>query len=328
MNKIAVIGSSSFVGKSLVDNFLTIGDSVIGFNRSNIINPVLNSYTKNKNISNLELIQADLNHDIDVIVNKIKEFRPNIIIDAAGQGMVAESWLDPKNWFKTNLVSKAALFKEILDCTFLEKYIRISTPEVYGSSLKKLQTNSAFNPSTPYAISHASVDMLLNAYYKENNFPIIIARFANFYGPEQQFYRIIPKSIIKCMRSEKLELHGGGISMRSFIYQSDFVSAINAVIEYGKIGNVYHFSDNDIYKIKDVVKIICEQLDEDYYEFVMNQPDRPAKDLMYNLDISSSKTIGWAPKINLNDGIDHTIKWIESNKSKFLKMSTEYRYIP
>ena len=116
--------------------------------------------------------------------------------------------------------------------------------------------------------------------------------------------------------------------MRSFIYQSDFVSAINAVIEYGKIGNVYHFSDNDIYKIKDVVKIICEQLDEDYYKFVIDQPDRPAKDLMYNLDISSTKTIGWVPKINLKIGIDHTIKWIESNKSEFLKMSTEYTYIP
>lgn len=328
MNKIAVIGSSSFVGKSLVNNFLTNGDSVIGFNRSNVINPILTSYIKNKNISNLELIHADLNHDIDVIINKIKEFKPNIIIDAAGQGMVAESWQDPTNWFNTNLVSKATLFKEILDCTFLEKYIRISTPEVYGSSPEKLQTNSAYNPSTPYAISHASVDMLLNAYFKENNFPIIIARFANFYGPGQQLYRIIPKSIIKCMRSEKIGLHGGGISMRSFIYQSDFVSAINAVIEYGKVGNTYHFSDNDIYKIRDVVKIVCEQLNEDFYEFVIDQPDRPAKDLMYNLDISSSKEIGWGPKINLKVGIADTIKWIEENKSAFLEMSTDYVYIP
>jgi dTDP-glucose 4,6-dehydratase len=116
--------------------------------------------------------------------------------------------------------------------------------------------------------------------------------------------------------------------MRSFIYQSDFVSAINAVIEYGKVGNTYHFSDNDIYKIRDVVKIVCEQLNEDFYEFVIDQPDRPAKDLMYNLDISSSKEIGWGPKINLKVGIADTIKWIEENKSAFLEMSTDYVYIP
>jgi len=220
------------------------------------------------------------------------------------------------------------LFKEILSSSFLRKYIKISTPEVYGSSLKKLQTHSPYNPSTPYAVSHASVDMLLNAYFKESNFPAVIARFANFYGPEQQLYRIIPKAIIKCLNSEKIELHGGGNSKRSFIYKTDFISAVEAIIEKGKIGNVYHFSDNQVYKIKDVVKIICELLKVDYDKNTVSVKERKGKDFMYSLDISKSKSINWEPKIELKEGISKTIDWIYENKNSLLKMNNEYKYNP
>jgi len=328
MNKVAILGSSSFFGKSLVDEYLTKGNLVLGLCRTSPSNPIMTSYLRNRNISNLKIFEGDLKLNIESIIQRLEEFKPDYVIDAAGQGMVVESWEHPYNWFETNLTQKSKLLKALLEFRFLKKYIKISTPEVYGSYSNKLKTNHSYNPSTPYAISHSAIDMLLQAYFKEFNFPMVIARFANFYGPEQQLYRIVPRSIIPSLKSEKLGLHGGGISKRSFIYKSDFVSAVELLVENGELGKVYHFSDNSVFSIKEIVEIVCVLLNKNYDEFVFDSPERPGKDFKYEMDISESASIGWKPTTGIREGIDNTIHWITKYQDHILKMDSAYRYKP
>lgn len=328
MNKVAILGSSSFFGKSLIDEYLTKGNLVLGLCRTSPDNPIMTSYLRNKNVSNLQIFEADLKLNIEGIIQRLRDFKPDYVIDAAGQGMVVESWEQPHNWFETNLSQKSKLLKALMSFEFLKKYIKISTPEVYGSYSNKLKTTHSYNPSTPYAISHAAIDMLLQSYFKEFNFPMVIARFANFYGPEQQLYRIVPKSIISCLKSEKLGLHGGGISKRSFIYKSDFVSAVELLVKNSEIGKVYHFSDDSLLSIKEIVEIVCVLLNKNYDEFVFDVPERPGKDFKYDLDISESASIGWRPTTGIREGIENTIHWITEYQDAILKMDLSYRYKP
>ena len=193
MSKVLVLGSNSFAGSCFVDYLLNKNIIVYGISRSNERKNA--KYKNNKNIKNFKFIKADINKDLNKYKNIINKNKFKFIIDFLGQGMVAESWDNPQHWIKTNIVSKMKLINFLLNKTFLKKYLRISTPEVYGSSNVKMKENKSYNPSTPYAITHMTIDRYLQIYQEQFNFPSIILRFANFYGETQPLYRIIPKTI-------------------------------------------------------------------------------------------------------------------------------------
>ena len=179
---------------------------VYGFNRSRAKDhhqwPWIKKY---KNDLESRWFEYNLTNNVDEMISHIKRIEPNIIIDFMGQGMVAPSWEKPEVWYTTNIAIKARLMNALIDSSFLQKYIRIGTPEVFGSNKNFIKEDECFNPSTPYAVSHAAIDFNLRCLYKQYDFPYLIGRFANFYGVGQQLYRIIPRLFLSC-RSEKLSL--------------------------------------------------------------------------------------------------------------------------
>lgn len=325
ISRFAILGSNSFAGSVFVAKALQVGAQVIGFNRSEEGSHIFLPYKKSSNRENYQFYRADINHDLDDIVEILNSFQPEIIIDFAGQGMVAESWDDPSQWYTTNIVSKTKLHDFLRKCHWLKKYIRISTPEVYGSHEKKICETWQINPTTPYAVSHAAVDMSLRAFHHQYGFPVIFTRFANFYGEGQQLYRIIPRTIIYALTNRKLLLHGGGSSIRAFIYIQDVAEGIMKTIGSGIPGEMYHFSPEKFYTIQDVVKIICRQLGIDFESFVEYSPDRPAKDRAYLMDSTRvRKELDWADSVDLTQGIDKTIRWVHENFEEILSLPLEY----
>ena len=243
--------------------------------------------------------------------------------------MVAESWLNPLQWYNTNLISKIKLFENLRDKSWLKKYIRISTPEVYGSSQILLPESSNYNPSTPYAISHAAVDMNLSIYYQQYNFPIVINRFANFYGPTQQLYRIIPRTIIYALMNKKLKLDGGGKSIRAFIYMDDVSEAIIRSIKYGKIGQIYHFSPKNFISIRDLVEKICLKMKIKFNSFVQIVDDRPGKDFAYLMDSKKARVeLSWHDSTSIDEGIENTYSWIKENFDNIKDLPLNYIHKP
>lgn len=269
-----------------------------------------------------------MNSDNDLIFLELERFRPQVIVDFAGQGMVAESWQNPVQWYKTNILAKVQLHEYLRRVDWLERYVRISTPEVYGNQERSVKETWAYDPSTPYAVSHAAIDMSLRAYYAQYGFPVVFTRFANFYGPGQQLYRIIPRTIIYALTGQKLQLHGG-TSTRAFIHCQDVANGILASLELGEPGEIYHFSSERYLTIRAVVELICERIDIDFFTLAEVAPDRPGKDQTYLMDSSRARNeLGWHDRISLEEGIDQTIDWVKANLEVIRQLPLNYVHKP
>ena len=232
--------------------------------------------------------------------------------------MVAQSWDFPEDWMKTNVMSFSKLINKLSRIDFIEKFVHVTTPEVYGNCLGLVDEKTIKNPSTPYAISRAASDMIVDCYYKFFKFPFFGTRAANVYGEGQQLYRIIPKTIIKILNKQKLELHGGGTSERNFIHMEDVCSATYLLMKKGVIGEYYHISGNELISIRELVTKICDMLNVKFEDSVKIIDDRVGKDLYYKLNSSKINKLGWKDLIKLENGLLKTIKWVKDNYD-FLK---------
>ena len=261
--KFLILGSNSFSGSHFVKEVLSRDDQVIGISRSKQPRGVFLPYSWEKDINkkkedNFEFFQLDLNKDLAKIVEIINDKKPEYIINFAAQGMVAESWQNPSHWYKTNLLSQVSLHDEIRKCKFIKKYVHISTPEIYGNTENWIKENNDFNPTTPYSVSRAACELHLISFYKAYNFPVVFTRAANVYGPGQQLFRIIPRTILSCKTGKKLKLHGGGYSKRAFIHIKDVVKATYKLAIDAPAGSAWHISTNQAFRIREIVSLILK----------------------------------------------------------------------
>jgi dTDP-glucose 4,6-dehydratase len=209
----------------------------------------------------------------------------------------------------------------------LKKFIQFSTPEVYGSTTGWQVENNQFNPSTPYAISRAAGDQHLRAMHLVKKFPVIFIRTANIYGPFQPRYRLIPRLILNVLEREKLKLHGGGVSRRSFIVGEDVGRAVLAIMKCGEIGESYHISTELALPIIDVVKQVTDLMHVAIEDVLDVVDELPGKDDAYLLDSSKiRRDLGWSDRVSLGDGILQTIKWAEENLQQLLAQPAEYQH--
>ena len=313
MNTVFVVGSNSFSGASFSAYALSRGARVIGTSRSEEPNPAFLPYTW-ADRSNFEFHKLDLNRDQQAMMELLRSVEPDYVVNFAAQSMVGESWHAPSDWFMTNVVSTIKFHDELRKCAFLKRYVHISTPEVYGSCTGFVREDFPFNPSTPYAVSRAAADMSLRTFRAAYNFPVVTTRAANVYGPGQQLYRIIPRTILYVLLGKKIQLHGGGHSTRSFIHIRDVSDATWRIMSDGKSGDTYHISTNSIISIRDLVEKICNKLNVSFDEHVTVVGERMGKDAAYHLDSTKIRhELDWVDKINLDIGIDECISWVKSN---------------
>lgn len=326
--RIVVIGSNSFSGSNFIDLILREGTEAVGISRSPELDEVFLPYKKRKD-SGFKFYQLDLNRDLDRIMDVINSFRPDYVVNFAAQSMVAQSWEHPEHWFQTNVVANARFNDKLRKSSFLKKYVHISTPEVYGNCKGIVKENTCYNPSTPYAVSRAAADMNLMCFFKTYGFSVVFTRAANVYGPGQQLYRIIPRAILYFLTGRKLELHGGGHSVRSFIHIKDVADGTLKAARAASIGEIFHFSTSETISIRSLVEMIARKMGVSFEDRVEIAEDRPGKDVAYLLDSSKAKELlGWKDKISLEKGIDETIAWVRDNVSILEKQQFDYIHKP
>ena len=323
--KFVVLGSTSFAGAWFAHDALERGCQVIGVSRSAEPDDIFLPYKKSENADSFTFHKLDLNDDNDAIIALILKEEPDVIVDFAGQGMVAPSWQWPEQWYETNIVSKVKIHNALKGSMFLKRYVRISTPEVYGHTEGLSSESMDYNPSTPYAVSHAAIDMSLRAYHQHTGFPVIFTRFANFYGPHQQLYRIAPRALYCALTGETLPLHGGGTSVRAFIHAKDVASGIFASIEKGNVGETYHFSTDEFVTIRELVEKIATRAGVTLESFVEVTEDRPAKDAAYFMSAQKAKEkLGWIPQYDLDSGLQDTYEWVKENLGLIKTLPKDY----
>ena len=324
---ILVLASNSFSGSSFVDHLLTAGYKVIGVSRSVEISPVFSLYNNNENFKNFTFKQLDLNSDIKSIAEIVSKHQVEFVFNFAAQSMVAQSWDSPEDWYQTNVVSLSLLGNLLIKEKSIKKFVHFTTPEVYGSTSGWLEESFNFAPSTPYAISRAAGDWHLKALFESHGFPVIFTRAANVYGPGQQLYRIIPKTILSALTGKKLSLHGGGKSIRSFIHINDVSTALTAIMNTGVVGQSYHISTNEMISIFDLVQELASLLGVEVDDLIEQGPERAGKDFAYQLSSEKIRNeLGWRDQVTLGNGLEDTLAWAKSNLDTLKALPDTYEH--
>lgn len=326
-----VIGSNSISGASFIANALRAGRPVVGISRSQELHDCFLPYrwlAQNQQ-ENFRFHQCDLNHDTDAIIELWLDQGAGTIVNFAAQSMVAESWLTPEHWYQTNVVANVRLHEALRKTGKLRRYIHVSTPEVYGSCSGTVTENENYRPSTPYAASRAACDLHLMTFCKQYDFPVCFTRAANVYGAGQQLYRIIPRTILAVLTGQKLQLHGGGHSVRSFIHLDDVANATLRIADDGKTGEIYHLSTDRFISIRELVEMVCKQMRTPFASIVEISEDRPGKDAAYLLDSTKCRTeLDWQDRISLEKGIASVITWAETWREPLANMPLAYQHKP
>ena len=332
---IVVIGSNSFSGASFVRYCLCKGTRVIGISRSAEPHEAFLPYKwpaatdGDPGLGSFAFHALDLNRHGQEIADLIQAEKIPYVVNFAAQGMVAQSWENPLDWYRTNVLGNVALHERLRRFDFLRRYVHVSTPEVYGSTAGVIAEDTPFNPSTPYAASRAACDLHLHTFHRHYGFPVVFTRAANVYGPGQQLYRIIPRTMLYIRLGKKLQLHGGGRSTRAFIHIRDVADATWRIAHKGVNGETYHISTGAYVSIRELIEKICRFMNVRFEDIVEIAPERPGKDDAYLLDSSKLRgQLGWESRVAIEDGLRETQRWIDENLESLKTQPFDYIHKP
>lgn len=240
----------------------------------------------------------------------------NYVVNFAAFTFVDHSIKDPLPFIQSNIIGTFNLLEQARKYK-PDKYIQVSTDEVYGAIIEgAYRENDRLNPTNVYSASKASGDMLAIAYFNTYGLPIMITRTENNYGPYQHPQKAIPTFIRKALADEPLPVYGDGNHRRMWLYVEDHCTAIDFLLDCGKPGQIYHVAGEHELKNLELAKIILRTLGkpEDMIDFIDDRNIRPGHDRRYALDVSKFKSLGWSQKFGLQEGLEKTINWYKDNE--------------
>jgi len=252
---------------------------------------------------------CDIN-DTNRIKNLIKKQNVNYIVNFAAESHVDNSINDSTPFIHTNINGTHSLLNTLHDCPSIEKYLQVSTDEVYGSLTEQdpaFTEQTPIQANSPYSASKASADLLCRSFHETFNLPIVITRCSNNYGPNQHGEKLIPLMIKSAKAGKKLPVYGDGQNIRDWIHVADHCSGIDAVLHRGRVGEVYNIGGNNELRNIDIVKTILHLLgkDEDQIEFV---EDRRGHDWRYAINNNKIQTeLNWVPIKDFSQGLKELI---------------------
>ena len=308
--KILVTGGLGFIGSSFILKLLRDSND---YHIINVDAGLDGSNTKNvselKDSLNYEFVKGNITNSrlMEELISKC-----DAVINFAAESFVDRSIADPNSFLVSNIRGTFT----ILDIITKQKkrLVQISTDEVFGS-LKSGTANeeSVFNPSSPYAATKASAELLINSYSITYGSDVIITRCTNNYGPRQFAEKLIPKTILLANQNKKIPIYGNGKNIRDWIFVDDHCDAVLMVLLNGKTGESYNISaNNEVDNITIVQKILkIMNKSEDLIEFV---EDRPGHDFRYSMDSKKiSNELGWKMKTSFDEGLRKTVDWYLDN---------------
>jgi len=308
MVKILITGGAGFIGSNFVRYML---DTHPDYELLN-----LDSLTYCGNLENMRGVEENPSYtfikgditDKDLVFDVVEDV--DYIVNFAAESHVDRSIEDPAIFVKSNVMGTQVLLDAALNLG-VEKYIQISTDEVYGTLGEEgyFTETTPLAPNSPYSASKAAADLMVRAYNETFKLPINITRCSNNYGPYQFPEKLIPLMISNALEDKALPVYGDGLHVRDWLHVHDHCTAIDLVLHQGRDGGVYNIGGNNEKQNMELVKLILKILDKPE-SLITSVEDRKGHDRRYAIDSSKiQKELGWKPKYTFETGITETIQW-------------------
>ncbi|MDP3150545.1 MAG: dTDP-glucose 4,6-dehydratase [Ignavibacteria bacterium] len=315
MKNILVTGGAGFIGSNFINHILKERDDYFIINLDKLTYAGnLENLVESENHKNYRFIKGDI-CNAELVSYLFEKYKIKHVINFAAESHVDRSILGSSIFYQTNVIGTNVLL-ETARRKEVEKFLQVSTDEVYGSlGAEGLFTEStSLSPNSPYSSSKAGADMMALAFYHTYGMPVVLTRCSNNYGPFQFPEKLIPLMIINSLNDKKLPVYGDGMNVRDWIYVIDHNRAIDLVFEKGRTGEVYNIgASNEMPNIK-IIQLILQHLkkSDSLIEYVK---DRLGHDRRYAIDSTKIQTeLGWKPKFTFEEAIQFTIDWYLQNE--------------
>ena len=332
MKNVLVTGGCGFIGSNFVKYLISLKCYFP------IILDKLTYAGSKENINQIgeesfDLVEADI-CDEQLLLNLFKKYKFDGVFHFAAESHVDRSIDAPREFIDTNIIGTFNLLQasrtNISKNKNNFKFIHVSTDEVYGDLGPNgyFDEESPYRPNSPYSASKAASDHLSRSWGKTFNLPVIITNCSNNYGANQFPEKLIPLIIINCIDWKQLPVYGNGENIRDWLYVEDHCIALETIFSKGKVGETYNIGGSNEIKNIDIVKIICDIMDElkpskngSYRNLITFVDDRPGHDKRYAVDSSKlQNTLKWEPKESFQSGIKKTIEWYLNNEKWWRKI--------
>lgn len=329
---ILVTGGAGFIGANFVLDWLALHDEPI-------VN--LDVLTYAGNLQNLSSVWNDPRHvfvkgsiaDYDLVEELLRSHRPRAILNFAAESHVDRSIHGPEEFIQTNIVGTFRLleatrgFLAAQDEAFRKsfRFLHVSTDEVYGSLAPveaAFSEDRKYEPNSPYSASKAASDHLVRAYHHTYGLPVLTTNCSNNYGPHHFPEKLIPLVILNALSGKQIPIYGDGMQVRDWLFVKDHCSAIQRVLESGKVGETYNVGGKNELTNLSVVNTLCEILDElrplphgaSYKAQISFVRDRPGHDRRYAINAAKiERELDWRPSETFDTGIRKTVEWYLAN---------------
>ena len=311
-----VTGGCGFIGSNFINyiyekeryNIINLDAMYYCANENNVSEKVRNS--ENYNLVKGNLCSSDL---VDHILNA---FKITEVIHFAAQSHVQNSFEDSLQFTRDNILGTHTLLECCRKYGLINKFIHVSTDEVYGESMNDINEmhkteQSILCPTNPYAATKAGAELLAQSYNHSYGMPIIISRGNNVFGPNQYPEKLIPKFIQQLKNDKKVTIQGNGSSVRAFLHACDTAKAFECILLKGKIGEIYNIGCDEgmEYSVMDVAKILIKlikktEISDDWIEYI---EDRPFNDQRYYISNKKLKELGWDIEVDFMTGLKDLI---------------------
>lgn len=261
-----------------------------------------------------QMIQGDIT-DSTLVKHVLKDQKIDTVINFAAESHVDRSILDSTPFVQTNINGTQVLLDAARRGN-VKCFLQVSTDEVYGSLGDEgfFTEETPLAPNSPYSASKAAADLLVRSYCHTFDFPAIITRCSNNYGPYQFPEKLLPLFIANAQRDQSLPVYGDGKNIRDWIHVSDHCRGILAALQMGRAGEVYNFGGRcELQNIR-LTELLLEILDKPK-SLITYVEDRPGHDRRYAIDCSKAeRELGWEPEVDFEFGLRETVAWYLSNQ--------------
>jgi len=311
MKRFLITGGAGFIGSNFIHYLLE--------NYSDVEITNIDKLTYAGNLDNLKDIGNDPRYrfvkgdicNADIVEPLVKE--SDVVVNFAAESHVDRSIGRPDDFIQTDVFGTFVLL-EAARKFGVEKFVQISTDEVYGSTLgESFKETDPLMPSSPYSASKAGADRLAYSYFVTYDLPVLITRCSNNFGPYQYPEKLIPLFVTNAMENKKLPIYGDGKNVRDWIYVEDHCRAIDVVLQKGSLGEVYNIGAGNEKNNLEITEYILKKLEKpgDLMVFV---DDRLGHDRRYSLNWNKIKQLGWEPSVSFEEAMDKTIDWYVQNR--------------